>query len=698
MPVRADNLARLLAPRHIAFVGGDDAAFSAVQCARLFEGQVWGVNPRRGDFEGLPCFASVSELPEAPDAVFLAVPRSAATEVVADLAACDAGGVVCFTAGFGELGEDGKQAEAKLVLAAGEMALVGPNCYGMINYTNGAVLWPFGAGDTRCKLGVALIMQSGMLPANLTMNDRSLPISYVVSAGNQAMLAIEDYIEHLLDDQAVTAFGIYIEGIRSVEKFATAALGALHRGKPVVALKAGRSALASQLAVSHTGSLAGADDAFDALFDECGVIRVDSPVELVETLKFLSVSGAPRGRRLAAFTCSGGDALMVADQARSLGLDLVQPSAAACERLRALLPEIATVSNPLDYTTPLWGNTRIMPQVFESLIDDGYDAAVVIQDFPPTHIHDDPTLYRNDARSFMAACRATGVPGAVCSDLPENIDRESREIMLAGRVTPLQGLDAGLTAIAHACRYGESRETRLAQARAFCPVNPGEGGARVVIDEWEGKTRLRAAGIQVPHGVRIPFADFPLDALPLPGPLAIKLISAELPHKSEVGAVHLGISDLDGLNAAAGEIYASVGARVPQIAREACLVEMMVGEVIAELMVGVRRDPQFGLLLVVASGGVLVEVLRDARSLLLPTSATRVHAALAELRSFPLLNGFRGRPAADLEALTQIILNIAEFAATQGGVLAEMDINPLLVTTKGSFAADVMLVECNDGA
>ena len=261
------------------------------------------------------------------------------------------------------------------------MALVGPNCYGMINYTNGAVLWPFGAGEAKCQKGIALIMQSGMLPANITMNDRSLPITHVISAGNQASLTIEDYIDVLVEDERVTAIGLYIEGIKDISKFGNAALKALKANKPIVVLKAGQSDIAAQLTISHTGSMAGADSAFQALFEKTGMIRVFSPVELVETLKFVSVSGAPTGNRIAAFTCSGGDAAMVADACQSVGLELKTPSITATEKLKNLLPPIATVSNPLDYTTPIWGNTELMPEVFQALIEDDFDAAVVIQDF-----------------------------------------------------------------------------------------------------------------------------------------------------------------------------------------------------------------------------------------------------------------------------------------------------------------------------
>ena len=690
------NLRRLLKPRHIAFIGGNDAEFSARQCAAQFDGPVWGVNPKRQTLGGVPCYPSVDDLPEAPDAVFLATPRTAATETVRQLALIGAGGVACFTAGYGELGTAGQRAEAELIDAAGDMALVGPNCYGLVNFTNGAILWPFGAGNHRCHEGVALVMQSGMLPANMIMNDRSVPITHVVSAGNQALLAIEDYLDVLLDETAVKAVGLYIEGIRDLQKFADAAIKALELNKPIVVLKVGRSKLGKQISVSHTGSLAGTDEAFQALFEQLAIIRVESPVEMMETLKFLSVAGAPKGKRLAAFTCSGGDAAMVADYCENIGLELAQPSASTAAKLGDLLPDIATAANPLDYTTPLWGNSEIMPEVFKTMITDGYDAAVVIQDFPPAHIHSDNSLYRNDARSFIAACKPSEIPGAVCSDLPENIDRETREILINGGVAPLQGLDAGLDAIANACRYGHARErlTGADRIAGFSVIEvPAAGGETRIVDEWQGKQLLKQAGLDVPAGQLVDPAQIDAVIETLPYPVVLKAVSAELPHKSDIGAVELNLQNPAQLRTAMASMQESLAQATPAIEISDFLVEAMVGDVIAELMVGINSDAQFGQILVIASGGVLVELARDARTLLLPVSDERIESALRELKCFPLLQGFRGRPAADIERVIGAIRALAGFAESRRATLLEMDINPLMITPERCIAADVMLRE-----
>ncbi|MCP4470792.1 MAG: acetate--CoA ligase family protein [Gammaproteobacteria bacterium] len=690
------NLRRLLSPRHIAFIGGSDADFSARQCAALFDGQVWGVNPGRNSLGGLPCYNSIEDLPEAPDAVFLATPRAAATDTVRCLSRMGAGGVACFTAGFGELGVSGQQAEAELVAAAGEMALVGPNCYGVINFTNGALLWPFGAGDSRCDKGVALIMQSGMLPANLIMNDRSVPISYVVSAGNQAVLAIEDYMDLLVDEASVTAIGLYIEGIRDIHKFAEVAIRAITANKPVVVLKAGKSVLGSSISITHTGSLAGADEAFQALFEQLGMIRVNSPVEMLETLKFLSVSGAPKGNRLAVFTCSGGDAAMVADYCERVGLELSPPSADCAGNLAQRLPDIATPTNPLDYTTPLWGNSEAMPGVFQALMQDDYDAAVVIQDFPPPRIHADNSLYRSDASSFIQACNAVGIPGAVCSDLPENIDRETRDLVIAGGVTPLQGLDSGLDAIANACRYGMARE-RMVGADGVPEFRliaaPDRQAASRIVDEWQGKTRLQACGIDIPAGQVVDIEAVREISGQLSFPVVLKALSAELPHKSEVGAVRVNLQNADQLCHAVEAMRHSISEAAPAVDFNQVLVESMVEDVIAELMIGINTDAQFGQLLVIASGGVLVELTRDATTLLLPASDAQIYSALRQLRCFRLLQGFRGKPAADIDRIISSIRALIGFAESQQASLVEIDINPLMITPQACIAADVMIRE-----
>ena len=692
---RRQNFSRLLAPRHAAFVGGDDAAIAAQQCRAMgFNGPVWGVNPCRDTLAGQPCVARVEDLPEAPDAVFLAVPRGATVEIVDALRRRGAGGVVCFAAGFGELGDEGAALEESLVAAAGEMALVGPNCYGLLNYVRGVALWPFAFGGSRVERGVAVVTQSGMLGSDITMNQRSVPLAYVVSAGNQAMLGIEDYLEVLVDDPAVTAIGIHIEGLRDVPRFCDAATRALEAAVPIVVLKSGTSEIGRRLTVTHTGSLAGEDAVYQALFERLGIVRVDTPVQLLETLKMLSISGMPKGRRLAGFAASGGNVTLLADYAEPLALSFPAPSPAAAERTAALLPSVATISNPLDYTTPLWGREAELTELFRTALADGYDAALLVQDYPHPDLDFGRDGYLSDTRAFIAATREAGVPAAVISALPENIDRISRELMIAGGVAPLQGIKEAMIAVAGAVAYGERRGELAAldrgQGLGLCRNGPMAGEV-TNLSEWEGKQCLAGAGIPVPEGRLVTAEAAPGAAAELGFPVAVKMLSRSLAHKSDAGAVRLGLGSSKEVEDAVAAMARSVSECVPEALSDDILVERMVEQPVAELLVGIHRDGQFGQVMVLASGGTLVELVRDPQTLLLPTDRESVARAIAKLKLSKLLDGFRGRPAGDREAAIDAVLSLAEFAAAQRATMEELEVNPLLVMPHGVAAVDVVL-------
>ena len=265
-PAQRANLERLLKPRHIAFIGGRDATIAVREARRRgFEGQMWAVNPKRADLDGVACVPTLADLPEAPDAAYLAIPASGVTGALRELEQMSAGGVVCFSAGFKEAGDE--QAEQRLIEATGDMALIGPNCYGLINYVDNAALWSFEHGGWSPGYGAAIITQSGMFSSDITMSARALPMAYMVSAGNQAVLGIEEFLDVFAEDPAVRAIGLHIEGLRDIAAFEAAALKALDRGVPVVALKTGSSAIGAALTVSHTGSLSGSNELYQALFD-----------------------------------------------------------------------------------------------------------------------------------------------------------------------------------------------------------------------------------------------------------------------------------------------------------------------------------------------------------------------------------------------------------------------------------------------
>ncbi len=692
-PGRRANLQRLLKPRHVALIGGADAVTVAGECARIgFEGPVWPVNPRREEIGGHPCFRSLEDLPEPPDAAFLAVPREPAIAALDQLRSMGAGGVVCYTAGFRETGEEGAAAEARLIESAGELALVGPNCYGVINYVDRVALWPFAHGGSCPGYGAAIVTQSGMMASDLSMTQRSVPFAYMISAGNQSVLRLEDYVDVLSERAEVRAIGLHIEGLQDVLAFEAACRKALERKVPIVAFKTGTSRLGAEATVSHTGSLSGDDDLYDALFDRLGIIRVHDPVQLLETLKLLCVAGAAAGPRVGALTCSGGSAAMLADHGAPIGVEFPRPTATTTAALRELLPFTATVSNPLDYTTPIWGRPDRTRPAFRSFFADDYDAALIVQDYPPAGLDESRPSYLSDADSFIEAVADKAIPPIVCSSLPENFDEETRAYLVSRGVAPMQGLQNCLNALAGSAWYSKRRAQLLGRASmSLVPGGRDADGATGLLDEAAAKSWLRQAGLAVPKGVVVSGDEAADAARSLRFPVALKMVSARLPHKTEAGAVRLGLESAEALADAVTRMHRDVTRYDAEAVSDRFLIEEMADAPVAELLVSVRREPQFGLAMTLASGGVLVELLRDAVTLLLPATRDDLAAALAKLRSAPLLDGYRGKPGADKQALIDALQRLSEQLCFAGDDVAEVEINPLFVQRDGVCAVDVLL-------
>lgn len=698
-PARRRNLDRLLRPRHVALIGGRDAEIVAGECRRIgFPGPVWPVNPKRAEIGGHRCFARIEDLPEAPDAVFLAVPRETAIEATAKLRVMGAGGIVCYAAGFGELGPGvGREAETRLVEAAGDMALVGPNCYGVINFIDRVALWPFARGGSCPGYGAAIVTQSGMLSSDLTMSQRALPFAYMISAGNQASLHLEDYLDALIDQDEVRAVGLHIEGLKDVSVFADAALKALAAGKPVVALKTGTSSIGATLTESHTGSLAGSDALYGALFERLGVIRVATPAQLIETLKLAVISGVPRGARAAGFTCSGGGATMLADLGERVGLQFPAPSAGTKARLRELLPPIATVSNPLDYTTPIWGDPERLPPVISTFLADGYESAVIVQDYPLPGIDESKPYYRNDTVSFANATKAAGIPAAVCSTLPENLDQETRDFLVSIGVAPMQGIGETIEALAGLAWVGDLKRNLEAkphgiEKRRLAPHRLSPDARHRTMSERDGKRYLQKLAIGVPKGALADLETAGSVAFDLGFPVALKLAEPFLAHKTEAGAVVLGLSCVEDVDAAAETMLAALAAQRPDLdlAHPRFLIERMAAKPVAELLVGLRNDPVFGRAMTIASGGILAELIGDAVTMLLPSDRGQIEEAIAKLKVSKLIAGYRGQTTGDLPSLVDALARLADHFL-EARDLIEIEINPLFVLSEGVVAIDALV-------
>ncbi len=688
-PAKRRNFERLLNPRHIAFVGGRDAAVAIGEARRAgFAGQTWVVNPNRETLAGVNCVATLDDLPEAPDAVFLAIPAPAVPKAVATLAKMEAGGIVCYSAGFAEAHDEGRVLEDALKAALGDMVLIGPNCYGLINYVGKSALWPFAHGGTCPGYGAAIITQSGMFSSDITMSRRSLPMAYMMSVGNQGDLGLTELVDLLCDREEVRAIGLHIEGLADVSAFERVALKALQAGTPIVALKTGSSAIGESLTLSHTGSLAGSNTLYQALFERTGVISVTNPSQMLETLKYLCVVGAPKGRNVLGFTCSGGGATMLADHGETIGLEFPLPGARAQEALTALLPPIATMSNPLDYTTPIWGQAEKTKPVFaEAMRQIPANATVLVQDYPARGLDETEQLYLNDGLAFAEAAAEAGVPAAICATIPENMGYHIRERYLDLGVAPMQGIHETLNAIRDAA-WWRAAQTRIDAWPPDPFVTPRAGNRTRLLSEAEAKTLLSKIGLPVPFG-RVVKGDAIGDvAAELDYPVALKMMGPALSHKTDAGAVALNIATPEALVQAASDMHLAVTQHAPDAVTDSFLIEAMAPPPLAELVVGIRHDPQFGLSMTIGSGGVLVELLGDTVSLLLPSRHQEIERALNSLRIVRLLDGFRGNPAADKDMVVKALMSLADCAVSQAHDIAEIEINPLFVYEESVLAVD----------
>jgi acyl-CoA synthetase (NDP forming) len=699
------DLHRLLNPRSVAVVGAtpreDTYAHETLRNLALlgFEGSVWGVNPRHREVRGRPVVPSLSALPEPVDAVVVAVPAAATPAVVEEAGRLGCGGAVVLAAGFAEAGEHELQDRLAAAAARHDLPLVGPNCNGIVRLHRRAALW----GDALAPQEpgpVAVVTQSGNFAVNALATRRGLRLHTVASCGNQAVLDATDMLAFLAGEDGVRAVALHLEDEGDGPRLCEALARCAERGVGVAVLKGGTSAAGASAAAAHTGSVAGDHRVFRALAEEAGAAWARDWHELLELAKALAAGARARGRGVALVTCSGGDCVIAADEAKRVGLELPPLAPATAARLRELLPPAASVANPLDYTAQVWGDAELLRDLIATVgADAAIDQVLVLYDQPPGIGGWSAQTWDAVREGILLGARGSDVPVLVASTLPELLDDDGAATFGAAGVPALCGLPAGLLAaraLLPAPTGIASRLRSIAEAATSAPGTAADGrraitgGASVArfgggrwLAEHEAKALLARAGVAVvPGRTARDEEDALAAAAELGWPVAVKASSAALRHKTEAGALALGVGDEPTLR---GEYR-----RLAALGRPgAVLVERMAAGAV-ELLVAARRDAVVPCL-VVALGGTWTELLGDAAVLPLPAEEARIAEALRSLRGAPLLTGGRGRPPLDVEAAAALAAAAGRALLDQG--LELLELNPVMVGEQGAVAVDAVARE-----
>jgi len=695
-------IGRVLTPRSIAIVGAsaDPRSFGGFVLGNLdrfgYEGALHLVSRSSSEINGRLCVKTVDDLPEGIDLAVLAIPEAGVLDAVRGLAARRTHAAVLFASGYAEAGDEGRAKQQELAAAAadGGMLLVGPNCMGFTNFAAGVPLTfePLAASPREQRPGVGVVAQSGAMAANLrdAFLGRGLPTTAIFSTGNEVSLGVEDVLAHYIADPQTRVIAAYVEQIRRPRLFLRLAATAREVGKPIVLLMPGKSARAREAAQSHTGALAGDHATASALLGREAVVVVDSLDELFDTAAILLRFPAPPAGGTAFMTGSGAMKNIALDFCDELGLPLPALTPATVDKLTTLLPGYAVAENPLDYTTIGVRQPGLIGELLLALLADPNIGSLVLA------IPVGPVVAQRDKAEHIvpAIARATKPAVLVLTGDAGPIEPFFAAAISASGVPLFRSPDRALRALARVAAYGEALQ-RAARVRgaapAAVPLPSLTGSVDGVLAEYRGKAWLAAAGLSVPKGALAKNAD---EALRIAGnigwPVVIKAQASALPHKSDVGGVVVGLADEAALRAGWSRLVASVASHRPELVLDGVLVEAM-GPRGLELVVGAKRDADWGPVVLLGLGGVWIEALKDVRLIPADLAEQDIVVELSRLKAASLLKGARGAPAVDVRAVAQVVALIgAQMRANPR--IVEIDINPLVAYPDRVLALDALVV------
>ena len=696
-------LDRLLRPRSIAIVGASERPSVGRTLVEAldgigFRGDVYPVNPRYESLLGRRCYPSVADLPRGVDVVAFCVNHVRVLEHMQPAADRGVGAAVIFDGGFAEAGAEGRARQDAIAAICREasIALCGPNCMGVISPHVPSLVYIQALHDpSRLAGNVGLISQSGSICIGLLTDCRRFGWSQVISSGNEAVVAAVDFLEYLVDDPATRVIAMFLETVREPERFVAALDRAAERGKPVVVLKVGRSDRTRRAISSHTGGLAGEARVFSAVLRAHRAIEVADMDELTEVIAACQAERWPRGRRLAVMTASGGQAELILDLAGTANLQLPPLAAASRAEVERVVGRITGDGNPLD----AWGNGDFatnFPHALRVLgSDPGYDAIAFCTDGFDDQPMGSPARALDYGKTLMEGARQSAKPFYLMTMRSGVFRRDVVAFLREHGIAVIGGTRAGLGAVDRLARWSEP----------LAPPGPSRGGGgaiqamqigrmRPTIHEYDAKRLLTAVGVPVVREQVVLSLDDARDAAKTIGyPVALKVVSDAIPHRSDVGLVAVGLRDESELGAA----WDRLSCRVEDLGRRNDVAGLLIQEMargILEAFAGVSRDPDFGLVLAFGAGGVLIEALDDVALRPLPLRAGDAEGMIAETRVATLLGGFRGRPPGDVGALARALEAIGDLAWAERESLGELDVNPIVVreTGAGCVVVDALIV------
>lgn len=699
------DLNKLLKPKKFAIVGATEketyggfaVKLMEMHAADRLEKDIYLVNPGRDQVFGHKCYHSITEIPEELDMVIIATAKKTVPDLIREAAAKGAKGAVVFAAGYGETGKpEDKEAEAELKALCNEldMALMGPNCAGFINVLDSIPAMGFMTTIPEKSGKVGLVSQSGMI-CTLLLDSGKTDFSYVISCGNSKIVEVVDYIDFLIDDDNTNVIVSYIEGVTNPSKFIATLKKAALKKKPVILLKIGRSEKGSKAASSHTGSLSGSDASFNAIFDKYGVIRVDDLEDLASLSNMIATMGElPKGDRVVSLNGSGGENGVACDVGSIYNVNYPDFTEEGKAKLRPLLADFATISNPLDTTADICYDTDQFADAAEVIInDDNFDMAVVgitivneLTDLCVKHMSEALIKLKKEGRVTKPIIV---VPAVESGRMPEYVEALK---------------EAGIPVTAP-CYYGYKQVAKLGKyvnwlnstdiesLEDACPNAPATGEKKA-LSEHTSKELLNEYGVPVPNeAVATSEEEAVKFAEEIGFPIVMKIESADILHKSDVGGVKVNINSEDEVRTAYTKIMESCTAKCPDAKINGILMQKML-KAGTEVIVGVTNDPSFGPMVLCGMGGVFTEVFKDVSLFPAPLKKDDALRMIKSLKAYKLMTGYRGQAKLDVDALADLLVSVGEFAVSHKNDLAEMDINPVFVYPEGEgvAAADALVI------